>query len=305
MFRLRLALVFVFVFVSGLTAQSCVDQVYVPGFSNGLEVTDRQSVVQTFTVGRDGHMTEVALLGLNHHRGLSPSTIEFAIVTTQNGVPTTNVLVARTLQPNDVPLQRGGPPVPVDIAAANLQVISGEIYGIWLRTNAPSGGLTYAWWGDAPGTYDRGEVYINTNVGPLGFDLGFRTHVDHSAARSNYGIGHPGLNGVPSLDTSANPVLGTTVQVLVGNSSGGGTFGLVLVGFSPASVATPFGGTILVAFAFTVHVAIPPPGVQIPLSIPADDALCGTKVYLQTVIADAAASVGIAFSRGLLLDLGH
>ena len=50
-----------------------------------------------------------------------------------------------------------------------------------------------------------------------------------AASWSNYGAGWPGTGGgVPTLQLDANPVLGTTVNALIGNVSGGVAIGGVV-----------------------------------------------------------------------------
>ncbi len=65
---------------------------------------------------------------------------------------------------------------------------------------------------------------------------------DQLAARSNYGAGWPGANGVPSTDTDVDPQLGSTIQLGAANSSGAATSGALLIGFAPESRPSPFVG---------------------------------------------------------------
>ena len=62
-------------------AQGCLDQQYLPAFTNGLEVTRNQSVTQTFTVGRSGVLARIVLVGVNHHRGVSTTPLDCSLVT--------------------------------------------------------------------------------------------------------------------------------------------------------------------------------------------------------------------------------
>jgi hypothetical protein len=126
-----------------------------------------------------------------------------------------------------------------------------------------------------------------------------------TAAWSNYGAGWPGTNGVPSLTASANPVLGSSINVLLSSSTGSATAGLLLAGIAPASLATGFGGTLLVVPPANVPVAVPAGGLSFPLAVPNLRALCGSAVFMQAVEADRGASHGVSFSRGLELVVGQ
>ena len=69
-------------------------------------------------------------------------------------------------------------------------------------------------------------------------------------------IVHPGTNGIPQLTVSGNPMLGTTVDLLVGNAVAQPTQGVVFAGFGRVSVPTPFGGVLLVQPDFDVTFAL-------------------------------------------------
>jgi hypothetical protein len=100
-------------------------------------------------------------------------------------------------------------------------------------------------------------------------------------------------------------VLGSTINVLLGNSAGAPTAGVLLVGVAPTSLATGFGGTLLVVPSVTLPVGLPAAGLTFGLAVPATRSLCGRSVYLQGAEADAGASHGVSFSRGLDLMLGQ
>jgi hypothetical protein len=121
---------------------------------------------------------------------------------------------------------------------------------------------------------------------------------------ANYGAGHPGTSGVPSLTASAAPVLGTTPNVLIGNSAGAPTLGAIFFGDTPISVVTPWGGTALVFPLVSIGVVVPAAGAQVPLAIPNDPALCGFSLYMQGILVDGGASQSIAFTPGLVFVLG-
>ena len=111
---------------------------------------------------------------------------------------------------------------------------------------------------------------------------------------------------MPSLQLSADPVLGQTVQVQMGNSSGASTIGGLLFGAQPATNPTPFGGTALVDFFFVETISsLSGTGADYPLGLPNDPSLCGVSLYTQLIQADAGASAGVSFSSGLRIDLGY
>ena len=127
----------------------------------------------------------------------------------------------------------------------------------------------------------------------------------NEASAPNYGAGLAGTLGVPEL-TADDPVLGETVHVTLGNSSGVLAPALLMGAFAPA--ALPFkGGTLLVspAFALQVPLFVVPPAITLNASVPASAFLCGQSLYLQTLQADAGAPHGVALSRGLELSFGN
>lgn len=124
------------------------------------------------------------------------------------------------------------------------------------------------------------------------------------ASRANYGAGHPGTLGVPGIDTSADPILGTTIDILIDNSLGAPTLGAMAAGGPPTVIPTPFGGDLLLQPFATVTLPFAAGGGVIPLAIPADPAFCGVPFFLQGALFDAGASHGVAFTPGLQLDFG-
>ncbi len=283
----------------------CLDQSFVPSpLTNGLEVTQNQPVTQTFTAGRSGQLTHVEIARIRHHNGLSSNPLQVAIVTTDaSGVPTGTVLASAVFQPSDLPTTLA--PLLVDLSAANVQVQQGQVLGIALTSPNAPGTPSYAWWGEAPGgSYPAGQVFLQQTLALSGWDLAFRTWVATPASAANYGNGHPGTNGAPSLSATATPVLGTTPSLGLSNSWGTSTVGALFFGLSPLSVPTPFGGTALVAPVASVGVVLASGGVLQPFPIPGDPSLCGFAVYAQGVVFDPGASQGLAFSPGLVLVLG-
>jgi Tol biopolymer transport system component len=125
------------------------------------------------------------------------------------------------------------------------------------------------------------------------------------AAWSNYGAGYAGTLGVPTLTARQNPVFGTTLDVDVSNSSGVWSVGLLIAGFSSASIPTSAGGTLLVDPFLLVLVPLPPAGETVTGAIPNDPSLCGTSLFLQCLELDPGAAHSISFTPGLELDFGH
>lgn len=303
----RLTLALVLLCVAHARAQNgCLDQSYLPvPVNNGLEITANQTVTQTFTVGIAGLLTAVEVANINHHRGTPTAPLEVRIVATDStGVPNGATLASLSFLPSQVPATRGT--LAVDLRPFAILVMPGTVLGLRLSSLAAPSTQTYAWWGEAAGTihYAGGLVFIRDTTALSVWDLSFQSFVGVSAAWLNYGTGHPGLLGVPSLTASAAPVLGTGIDLIAGNSSGQSSTAALLAGFAPDNLATPFGGALLVQVvaSFTIPVSIA--GARVPLSIPLSNALCGVPVYFQCVQIDGGASHGLAFSPGLELVLG-
>jgi hypothetical protein len=121
---------------------------------------------------------------------------------------------------------------------------------------------------------------------------------------SNYGAGWAGTNGVPALTARSNPVVGRTLKVDLDNSAGVSTAGVLILGLAQVSIPTGKGGTLLVAPFLTVPLALPAGGLTLSGQIPDDPALYGFDLDLQALEADAGASKGISFTRGLDLNFG-
>jgi hypothetical protein len=127
----------------------------------------------------------------------------------------------------------------------------------------------------------------------------------YDASWSNYGTGWPGTNGIPSFTASDDPVLCSQITLMLGNSLGASTNGVLLLGLSAAQIPTTMGGTLLVAPPWTVvPVVIPQAGMSLPVEIFCEPMVAGISVYLQGLVTDAGASQGFAFSPGLKLTLG-
>jgi hypothetical protein len=129
------------------------------------------------------------------------------------------------------------------------------------------------------------------------------------AQTSNYGQGLAGTNGIPTLTTNARPVYGTTVNILMSNSSGVASVGLIVLSQTRASV--PFlGGTLLTNPTFLGYVTLPAGGLTLPAPIPDLSALCPVVphllvFYAQLLQIDSAAPAGVSFSPGMRLEIGR
>lgn len=290
---------------TALAQGGCLDQSYVPSaLTNGLEVTANQPVTQTFTVGLTGELAQIEIARIEHHNGVTTNPLRIDVVTTDPaGVPTSTVLASVTVPPGGVSVTIA--PLVVDVSASHVPVTAGQRLGLALTSPNAPGTPSYAWWGEAPGGgYPNGQVFIQQNLPLSVWDLAFRTWVAVPATQSSYGTGHPGTNGVPSLSASANPVLGTSPNVLVGNPWTQPTVAALFFGLSQANAPTPFGGTALVVPLTNVGVAVPLGGGQQAFPLPNDPTLCGFAVYMQAVVFDPGASQGLAFTPGLEFVLG-
>ena len=151
----------------------------------------------------------------------------------------------------------------------------------------------------------NGQIFIQQNISLSIWDLAFQTWVTATASWTNYGPGHPGTNGIPSLTSSANPVLGTTPNVLVGSSANTPVLGGLVFGFQRDNTPTAFGGTALVQVAASVIVTVPAAGLPYAFSVPNNTAFCGVTIDIQSALFDGGASHGISFSPGLEYVLGN
>jgi Tol biopolymer transport system component len=129
--------------------------------------------------------------------------------------------------------------------------------------------------------------------------------IHHDASWQNYDAGYPGTLGVPSLTASADPEFGATISVLLGNSKGSRTAGVLLFGFTKDSIPTVAGGTLLVDAQLFIPVTVPAWGASLSGTIPRDRDLCGVSCFLQGVELDSGAAYGLSFTAGLELVIGQ
>jgi WD40 repeat protein len=130
-------------------------------------------------------------------------------------------------------------------------------------------------------------------------------HHEPRATWSNYGTGFPGTNGIPAFTAQSIPALGTSLTLVLDNSFGAATSGLLFVGFQQTNLPTSWGGDLLVVPALVVPVTLASGSNTFTGSIPDDPALIGTTVDLQAFEADPGAAKGVSSTAGLELLLGY
>jgi hypothetical protein len=121
----------------------------------------------------------------------------------------------------------------------------------------------------------------------------------------NYGKGWAGTSGVPAFLPLSDPVVGKSLKLNLDNSAGVKTAGLLVLGFSEASIKTGKGGTLLVTPFDFIPLSLPAGGLTLSGKVPDDPSLYGLDLYLQALELDGGASKGISFTRGLDLFFGY
>lgn len=127
------------------------------------------------------------------------------------------------------------------------------------------------------------------------------------ACWAHYGQGFPGSSGnIPELELSDDPILGQTVDLILGNSLGQDVFSLLFFGDDKTSIGTPFGGTLLVDSLIIFPMMIPGSGLTLTdIEIPADQNLSGVHLYLQLLQLESSSSPKVvSFSKGLDMLIG-
>jgi hypothetical protein len=152
----------------------------------------------------------------------------------------------------------------------------------------------------------RDDFELARRPAGVGFDVGCDERPsDCPATWRNYGAGWPGTLGVPTLTPSADPVLGTTVDLQLANSAGIDTLAVFFAGFTSAQLPTSWGGELLVVPDLVVPWSLPAAGLSLPVDVPDDLSLCGVSAFVQALELDDGASEGISISVGLELVLGQ
>ena len=129
--------------------------------------------------------------------------------------------------------------------------------------------------------------------------------VNVGAGWENFGDGSPGTTGVPTFDLNAAPVIGTTVQVQLGNSGTGATAAILALSGISNYQPTIWGGVLLVENPHLFIINLPAGGATVNYSIPQSLSLVGVNQVAQLLVVDGGASSGLAFSKGLRLVLGQ
>jgi hypothetical protein len=130
------------------------------------------------------------------------------------------------------------------------------------------------------------------------------TRTPRAGSADDYGAGFPGSLGVPTLAMTVPPVLNQPDDLLLGNSLGGWTAALLLVGTQSAQLPTTLGGDLLVLPLWTVFLALPPGGLDLSLVVPPEEWLASISLYLQALEMDPGAAKGVSFSAGLEVRAG-
>jgi hypothetical protein len=162
------------------------------------------------------------------------------------------------------------------------------------------------WTATATGTVEVAIRNLNTSAFPNDFYIDDIFVGSCTACWSNYGTGLAGTQGTPNVVPSADPQLGTNLQLLMSSASNVSQFAVLVLGFAPTSQPTPLAGTLLVqpAVSLALFVSGAPASTGYPLSLPGDPSFVGLGLYAQFAHADPNATAGFAFSRGLELRLG-
>lgn len=120
----------------------------------------------------------------------------------------------------------------------------------------------------------------------------------------NYGGGYAGLLGVPSITLSAPPTIGSTIGVLIGNSSGVPAPSFLVVSSEWTNTPTGLGGAILTEPQAILPVPIPAAGAVVLWHIPVDSSLVGASLLAQDVQLDLGAPYQWSFTAGLRVTFG-
>ncbi len=178
--------------------------------------------------------------------------------------------------------------------ATTLQVFIDGVLELDISGSFANGSLAFYNFSQANVTYNALSLTVDCPNSPL---------------RQTYGNGFPGTNGIPSFSLDADPIIGTTPNLVADNSSGTLALGCLMVGTAPASL---FFSPLLAEFAvdpfdpatFFVDFPIAPAGLSLAVDIPLEQSLCGTAVYLQLLQHDPGGAFGYSFTPGLEIVIG-
>lgn len=154
-----------------------VDQFcYYENGGGGLEITQNQTVIQTFTVGRSGTLTRITIPHIKHHSGIPKEDLRFKLFEMDSISPIMPELVAINFPSDSVPdMYDTSYALEIDLLEYDIQVEIGDYLGIELSTDASSSGATYGW-GAEYEAYDFGTTIINDFENSIR-DMVFATYV--------------------------------------------------------------------------------------------------------------------------------
>lgn len=177
-----------------------------------------------------------------------------------------------------------GDPIP----ASRLEFASGITNPLGLAFDPVSGDMVVT-------SYKGMKVYVVRGFGPA---------CSQPGSWSNYGQGWPGTLGIPAYTCSANPAIGTSFDVVIGNSSGEAALAYLLLGFQSATIPTNLDGSFELVPLSVFPLVLPQAGLTVIAVLPPDPALCSLPVFTQVIQVDPGASKGVSFTQGLNLILG-
>ena len=149
-----------------------VDQKNIPlGSEGGLEITKRQSVAQTFRVGRDGILTSIDIVDVSTHRCRPNESLYLSLINVKENKLGAISYYTRQVHPDEIHNQQ----ISMHLRRASLHVKKGEQYAIYLSSHAQPSKCTYSWGGGFQ-TYDAGQAFINASPDERR-DMKFKTYI--------------------------------------------------------------------------------------------------------------------------------
>ncbi|GJM21999.1 MAG: hypothetical protein DHS20C15_19140 [Planctomycetota bacterium] len=127
--------------------------------------------------------------------------------------------------------------------------------------------------------------------------------IECAAGVSTYGTGLAGTFGTPLLSFAFAPSMGVQNSVALSNTSGAPTTAWLFLGVAPASLPIK-GGTLLVSPFKIISAPMNSSALVLHPTLPLDLSLCGVSFYLQGLVIDPGAPLGVAFSKALQFQPG-
>ena len=100
-------------------------------------------------------------------------------------------------------------------------------------------------------------------------------------------------------------MLASTPAIQIDNPSKLPTVGILFAGTVEAELETGLGGALLVLSEWAFALDVGATGAEVPLALQSNPNQLGLELLAQVALADAGASHGLAFSRGLRIAVGH